>query len=72
MIEKRTVVGYDGIEKALQDVEGNVDGIWIGNEMGRWVYVIVNRSVYVNVGLAEHTFHSFSEAINYITEFLWN
>ena len=72
MIQRRTVIGYDGIEKALQEVEGNIEGIWIGNASGRWVYAIVNRRIYVNVGLAEHTFNSFSEAINYITEFLFN
>lgn len=72
MIQRRTVVGYDGIEKALKEVEGEAEGIWIGEASGRWVYAIVDRGIFVNVGLAKHEFRSFSEAINYITEFLFN
>ena len=72
MIQRRTVVGYDGIERVLKEAEGEAEGIWIGSASGRWVHVVVNRGVFVNVGLAKHEFHSFSEAINYITEFLFN
>ncbi|MCK4759805.1 MAG: hypothetical protein KAT69_07120 [Candidatus Aminicenantes bacterium] len=71
-IQEKIVLGYDGIEKALQSVEGKRDGVWIGSASGRWIYATVDRKIWVNVGLAEHTFNSFSEAINYITEFLFN
>lgn len=72
MLQQKIVIGYDSIEKALQSVQGEKDGIWIGSASGRWVYAIVGRGIWVNVGLAEHEFHSYSEAINYITEFLFN
>ena len=72
MIQKEIVIGYDGIEKALKEVEGEKEGIWIGEVSGRWVHATVDRTILVNVGLAKHEFHSFSGAINYITEFLFN
>lgn len=72
MIQRTIVMGYDGIEKALKEVEGEKEGIWIGEASGRWVHATVDRGVFVNVGSAKHEFRSFSEAINYITDFLFN
>ena len=71
--EQRVVKGYDDIEKALRRAEDTGEGIWIGSEeMGRWVFAYVGRSILVNVGMARHEFHAFDKAINYITEFLFN
>jgi len=71
--EQRIVKGYDGIEKALERAENTREGIWIGSKgNSRWIFATVDRSILVNVGLARHEFHAFDEAINYITEFLFN
>lgn len=71
--EQRIVKGYDGIEKALRRAEDTKSGIWIGSkEMGRWVFVTVDRKILVNNGMAREKFHAFDKAINYITEFLFN
>ena len=77
MTDKKTFIvkGYSDIESALVESQDKSIGVWIGESdkaLGRWVYVTVNRGVFVNVGPTIHKFHSFSEAINYITEFLFN
>ena len=71
--ETRIAKGYTQLETIMESIEGTKKGLWLTcPKKLRYVYLTFERIPIVNVGLAKHEFHSFSEAINYILEFLYN
>ena len=71
--ETKIVKGYAHLVEIMESREGSKKGLWLTcPDKLRYVYLTFDRTPIVNVGLAKHKFDSFSEAINYIVEFLYN
>lgn len=72
-IEQRIVKGSDDIEKALGDTQDKESWMWVGNS-NHWLLVKYNRNILINNGFSIEKFNTsdYREAINYITEFLFN
>lgn len=71
--ETKIIEGYDQLEGIMESIEGTDKGLWLTcPEKLRYLYLTFDRVPKVNAGLCEHEFHSVSETINYVLEFLYN